>query len=199
MNNNTLRHIGASVLAAVVLVTAEPVSAIAAPGQPALVKTTKNNVNDLLKKAAHDAKETARAAGTQPSVTVKKIFLGAGTVTSVDVSFEYSCTPVTDRLEVTFISIPDSPTDSITLLKTAKTRHELQCDGTKHTDFVEWADRTVTSKSAQATISLYGKGNVLQAPMAEKIMKLDYDIPPIGTTLQPLPERRWARALAPLP
>ncbi|MFD8996130.1 hypothetical protein [Streptomyces abikoensis] len=120
------------------------------------------------------AAPSACAATSGPSVAVNKIFLGKGIVASVDVSFDYVCTDATDRVAVELVS-------GATTLKATKAKSALECDGAKHTSFVEWAARTIaTDTPAKATAGLYGKKGELQAPVSEKTMKPGYGLPPFG-------------------
>ncbi|MHA7957194.1 hypothetical protein ACX9I7_05475 [Streptomyces sp. L500] len=143
--------------AAVVPVLAAVAFGIAAPSACAATAPTK-----------------AADATSGPSVTVGKIFLGKGIVASVDVSFDYVCTDATDHVAVELVSGP-------TTLKATKAKGALECDGAKHTSFVEWAARTVaTDTPAKATAGLYTKQGGLQARVSEKTMKPGYGLPPFG-------------------
>ncbi|MEU4212454.1 hypothetical protein AB0F13_21070 [Streptomyces sp. NPDC026206] len=148
----------------------------------AVARATAAKDAEAARKAAEEASRNAAEAAKAPSVSVRKIFLGKGIVASVDVSFDYLCTSATDRLEVTLTSAPKS--GKPTVFKSTRAQQSLQCDGAKHTGFVEWQgpglDAFGTDNLAKATVALYGKGDVLQAPIAEKSMKPGYDTPSVG-------------------
>lgn len=123
---------------------------------------------------------TAATAGNAPFVSVDKILVGRGSVPSVIVSFDYACTPATDRLDVTLTSFP-APPDGATWLKATKAKRDLRCDGARHTGFVEWTHNTLRMDTpARAALSLHDESGELQVPMAEKTMKPGTGTPPIG-------------------
>ncbi|GHC73297.1 hypothetical protein [Streptomyces cinnamoneus] len=103
MKRTVLRAAGVSILAAAAIGTVVP-TAVAAGGGHAPGKFS-----------THAAKAVAKA----PSVSVKKIFTGQGTVPSVIVTFDYSCNAATQRLDVTLTSFPPLPAGA-TYLKATK-------------------------------------------------------------------------------
>ncbi|WP_367139649.1 MULTISPECIES: hypothetical protein [Streptomyces] len=164
MKRTALRAAGVSVLIAAAASAAVPTTAaVASSPVPGKASTP-----------------TVTAAAKAPSVNVKKILTGQGTVPSVIVSFGYVCSTATQRLDVTVTSFPPFPADA-TYLKATKAREDLRCDGAQHTDFVEWTHQTIDrSTPARAALSLYDKSGELQVPMAEKTMKPESGTPPIG-------------------
>ncbi|MFF7730811.1 hypothetical protein [Streptomyces sp. NPDC008001] len=121
-----------------------------------------------------------RTVATEPSVSVKKIFNGQGTVPSVLVSFDYACTSATQRLDVTLTSFPPLPAPA-TYLKATKAKGDLRCDGVQHASFVEWTNQTLDRNTpARAVAALYDTNGELQVPMAEKTMQPGTGTPDIG-------------------
>lgn len=158
MKRTTLRAVGVSALTTVALGVAVP-AVIGTPAQAATAPAAKG-----------------------PSVNVKDAFFGKGIVASLDVTFEYTCQPSTDRLEVTLASAAKN--GKSTVLKATRAAKDLQCDGAKHAGFVEWTGTGggafAPGAPATATAALYDKRDTLQGKVSEKTVNLGYGVPAFG-------------------